>query len=498
MTLRMKIGLLILLVVAGGGALHALAAGRLMRGCMEAELKDRAVILADALAEHLAEHMINWDVLYALECVRDTMNQMEDVEYIYVEDFDGRLFCHTFEGGFPKALVHAALGMPVSEGVRVERFSTERGNILEVDHPLLEGTMARFHIGVNEKYMHARISRMRDQIIGISLGVAALGLLAGIALSRPITRPLKRLSESMLDYGKGRIAGGIAYYGGGPEVAEMTQSFNLMVAEKKETEDALAQYRGRLEQLVEERTGQLRDAQEELVRRERLAVLGKFSSGISHEIRNPLGVIDSSARFLQMTLNEADEKTRLHLDRIRDQVRISNAIIQSLQDLTRMKDPRREQVDLADVIKEALEISGMPQGVEVIDDVPENEFFVDADTQQLCMAFKNIATNAAQAMNDKGTFRITVVKAGNESIEVSFIDTGPGIAAKEIEMVCQPFFSTKAHGIGFGLAICKMIIEKHGGTIEVRSEPGKGATFTVRLPSRSAGRGKGGGNEHRP
>ncbi|MFH0913966.1 MAG: ATP-binding protein [Chloroflexota bacterium] len=103
------------------------------------------------------------------------------------------------------------------------------------------------------------------------------------------------------------------------------------------------------------------------------------------------------------------------------------------------------------------------------------------DWQQLHLALGNIIFNAVQAMEGKGTLGVSL-KKGGEWAEVSFSDTGPGISPENMGRLFEPLFSTKAFGIGFGLAIAKMVCERHGGSIQASSEPGKGATFTLRLP----------------
>jgi signal transduction histidine kinase len=104
------------------------------------------------------------------------------------------------------------------------------------------------------------------------------------------------------------------------------------------------------------------------------------------------------------------------------------------------------------------------------------------DREQLDLALRNIVTNAVDAMDGGGTLTVTISRFSDDQAELSFADTGPGIDPENLERIFQPLFSTKAKGIGFGLSIAKMIIDKHAGTIEARSETGKGATITVRLP----------------
>jgi two-component system sensor kinase FixL len=254
------------------------------------------------------------------------------------------------------------------------------------------------------------------------------------------------------------------------------------ITERRKAEQELTRYREHLEELVAERTGELKDAQEGLLRSERLATLGQFSGSISHELRNPLGVIDSSVYYLRTRLKDADEKVLQHLARIKSSVSNSTAIIESLLNLTRMKEPQLNNLNLADIIPDAVSTAKVPAKVKIIQNFPMQELMVKADHEQLRMTFKNIIRNAVEAMDGEGVLTIAMRATDDNQAELSFEDTGPGIAPENLENVFQPLFSTKATGIGFGLSICKMIIDKHGGTITASSEPGKGTVFIAKLP----------------
>ncbi len=222
--------------------------------------------------------------------------------------------------------------------------------------------------------------------------------------------------------------------------------------------------------------------QERLLISERLATLGQFSGSISHELRNPLSVIDSSAYYLTIRLKDADEKVQEHLDRIQSSVHSATAIIESLLNMTRMKEPQLVRLDLIAIISRIIAISKIPATLNIIRNFPEQEVLVAADREQLRMAFQNIIKNAVEAMDGKGTLAVTVNTSADGQAEVSFADTGPGIAPENLDRIFQPLFSTKAKGIGFGLSIAKMVIDKHGGTIAAKSEPGKGAIIIIQLP----------------
>jgi len=257
------------------------------------------------------------------------------------------------------------------------------------------------------------------------------------------------------------------------------------ITERRLAQEQLREYSERLEDMVEERTRELKKTQEELLIKERLAVLGHFAGSISHELRNPLATIDTSVYFLKMKLGTGEEKIRQHLERISSNVRKSTAIIQSLLNLSQMEKPRTEKVNLTDLISETLDSAKIPDTVKVVLNLPDKRIFVAVETEQMRMALKNIIKNAVQAMNETGKLTLTAQPAESGQIgqiELSVADTGPGIPREHLEKVFEPLFSTKTHGIGFGLSITKMIIENHGGTMRAESDPGTGATFTITLP----------------
>ena len=223
--------------------------------------------------------------------------------------------------------------------------------------------------------------------------------------------------------------------------------------------------------------------EQKLLASEHLASLGHFSGSMAHEIRNSLATISSSAYYLKTKLGDADAKVQTHLERIKSGVDSAGNIIQSLQNLTQTKEPNLDKLDLRTIASGVTSPDKVPPTVQVIHNLPEQEVEVHADLQQLRMAFRNIVENAVQAMNGKGTLTTSVRTTPDGQAEVSFSDTGPGISPENLERIFEPLFSTKAKGIGFGLSIAKMVVDKHGGTIQAKSEQGKGATFIIRLPS---------------
>jgi len=276
-----------------------------------------------------------------------------------------------------------------------------------------------------------------------------------------------------------------------PERTEMTKLFTFEAAiaiensklleQMKEAQALLKRHREHLEEMVEKRTAQLNKAQQNLLIAERLAVLGQLAGNISHEIRNPLNVISTSAYFLKMKVDKSDKKLQEHIAHIENEVRNTTSIIESLLSLSGMKEPRKERIDLVNALLNAINSFSMPKTIKLKKKIPKESLFVTADKEQLFITFQNIMKNSLQAMNNKGTLTITVQKKEANKAFLSFKDTGAGISEENLDKLFQPLFSTKPKGIGFGLLICKMIIEKHGGAIAIDSRLGKGTTVIISL-----------------
>jgi PAS domain S-box-containing protein len=253
------------------------------------------------------------------------------------------------------------------------------------------------------------------------------------------------------------------------------------VTERKLAEAKLKEYSERLEEMVEERTRELRETQAQLVLREKLATLGQLAGGVGHELRNPLGAIKNAAYFLNMVVEEGETEVKESLEIIEREIATSERIISGLLDFARTKPPNRERVDIKEIIWQSLSRSNVPEEIELGVEIEEAIPIIEADPIQVGQVFINIATNAIQAMPEGGKLEVKARLRGEE-VEVSFRDSGVGIAEENLEKIFEPLFTSKAKGIGLGLAVIKAMVEGHGGRIEVESEEGKGSRFIVKLP----------------
>jgi PAS domain S-box-containing protein len=254
------------------------------------------------------------------------------------------------------------------------------------------------------------------------------------------------------------------------------------ITARKRAEQALKEYSVRLEEMVEERTKELDDAQQELLRKERLAILGQLAGGVSHELRNPLATITNAVYFLQMTLADADETTREYLQLISTQAQNAGKIVSDLLDFSRKPIADRELTSVSELVSQLLETSVPPANVEVFTLVSPDLPPAKVDPQQIGQVLENLVTNAYQAMPDGGTLTVRS-EAHDDEVHLAVVDTGAGISDGDMDSLFEPLFSTKPGGIGLGLAVSKTLVEANAGRIEVQSKKGKGSTFTVILPT---------------
>jgi PAS domain S-box-containing protein len=254
------------------------------------------------------------------------------------------------------------------------------------------------------------------------------------------------------------------------------------VSQSKRAEEALYEYNIRLETEVETRTRELREAQERLVRQEKLAMLGQLAGSVSHELRNPLGVINSAVYFLGLIQPDAEDQVKEYLAIIQTEAHNAEKIINDLLDFARVKEGTRESVQVKALMTNVLIRFPVPEGIAVTLDIAENLPALYTDPLQVEQVLGNLVTNACQAMPQGGQLTISATQQAYE-IAIAIQDTGIGISPENLKKLFEPLFTTKAKGIGLGLAVSQKLVEANGGRIGVESEVGVGTTFTVYFPS---------------
>ncbi|MCE5243062.1 MAG: two-component sensor histidine kinase, partial [Desulfobacteraceae bacterium] len=243
----------------------------------------------------------------------------------------------------------------------------------------------------------------------------------------------------------------------------------------------------RAETIIGARTAERIKLEEQLHQAERLAALGEMIAGVSHEIRNPLGIIRSTAELLQSRI-ENDRQKRLSSIIVEESTRL-NDILTEFLDFARPKVLRPSKCRIEEVIDrnlKVIEAEALRLGVSIERDYKTGSYILEADCDLLYRAFLNILANSLQAMPEGGALVVrTHLVNGNghpSQVEIHFEDTGPGIPQEVVKKIFNPFFTTREKGTGLGLAIVQSIVDNHNGDIEVENRKGKGTAIVIRLP----------------
>jgi two-component system NtrC family sensor kinase len=328
----------------------------------------------------------------------------------------------------------------------------------------------------------------------VFLGIALVGVVIVIVIAvreaKYLSGPLRQMAEASHRIAEGDYSQRIAIHSK-DEIGYLAESLNAMTQELEKVHRELQEWGKTLEKKVEERTREIEKIQNQLLQSEKLASIGKLAAGVAHEINNPLtGILTNSSLMLEDV--PKDDPRREDLETIVRETMRCREIVKGLLDFARQTKPEKKVMNINKIVEATIalvENQASFQNVRIIRklDPALPETMVDTDQiRQVCI---NILINAAESMPRGGELTIeskleTPGQAGTtgKAILLRFQDTGMGMTQEVLSKIFDPFFTTKGTGTGLGLAISYGIIERHGGTIAVESNPGKGSTFTVRLP----------------
>ncbi len=236
-------------------------------------------------------------------------------------------------------------------------------------------------------------------------------------------------------------------------------------------------------QELQETNRKLRDAQDALLRHERLATLGQLAGGVAHELRHPLGVMSNAIFFLGETMKQPEDTVVEYFDILRTQISLAEKIVGDLLDFARQRQPVREAVHLDELTRAQLDRVRVPGSVRIDKIFPATLPAALADPVQAGQILLNLLTNALQAMGDAAGVLTIEAHSRDHRVSLAVRDSGPGIDPANLEKIFEPLFTTRTRGIGLGLAVSRNLARANGGDLTVSSPPGHGATFRLELPT---------------
>ncbi len=443
------------------------------------EQKEKGVLIAKNIAYLNLPAFIQWDD----EGVRENIEEQIDENLVYVV-FYGRynnLFVGTsFIENYKEIYLYSDLEEEVDEKSYlferkkfVDEKSTQILRILEIEVPIfVRGSPKRWgsiKIGLSLEEMRAEILKTRLMLIFIGCGGLLIGAFGAVLLARRITGPLKKLVEGTVKISKEDFSQKIDITSQ-DEIGNLAQSFNNM---------------SRKLLLARER---METASNKLIQAEKLASIGRISAGIAHEIRNALTSVKLNIQKLVQS-DRLDETEKEHLSISQEGIGQMEKFVKELLDFTRVSELNLARFSLGQILDES--IKTLADTLELKKVVLEKNYkeglpqvLVDAD--KLKQVFLNILRNAFEAVEEKGKINISLSllkEQEGSKIRVFISDNGCGIPEENRETIFEPFYTTKASGIGLGLPIARKIIEQHRGTIRVKENAAQGTSFEILIPT---------------
>ncbi|MBN2332117.1 MAG: cache domain-containing protein [Deltaproteobacteria bacterium] len=319
-------------------------------------------------------------------------------------------------------------------------------------------------VGSYEDEFYQPANMINRRSIQITMAVTMLASIISMLLvsytSKVVTEPIRHMISVIQKIKTGRLEEKMEV-SSSDELGELAQTFNKMTSIIKENQELEAT----------------------LAQQDRMASLGVFSSGVAHEINNPLGIILGYAGYLEKKIDHNDENFK-YIHEIKHESKRCREIVQNLLSYARPPQPALQETDIKKLLENIIDFAanhGDLHHISISSDIDPQLPAIMVDGDQLRQVAINLMLNAGAAMRPGGHLRVECCR-DNQHLVIAFHDDGCGIPAVDREKIFEPFFTSKKKGTGLGLAISKRIIEQHHGTIDVDSSPGKGTTFTIRMP----------------
>ncbi len=335
---------------------------------------------------------------------------------------------------------------------------------------------------------------MKSQILKVLVWVVLATVLLSLVVAGHITAPIRLLRDAADRLGKGQFEDLPEIVTTNDEIGDLAQTFLGMSESLKEktgelvhAKQELEKFTKFLEKRVDARTRELKAAQDELIKKERLAAIGQMAAVVGHEIRNPLAVINNSIYFIKTKLGqgaEPDPKIAKHIKIIESEIQQANGIINEILTYSRQREMQVERVLLNTWLEELLSVYPFPPHIELVKLLDPANPPLDIDQSEMQQAVRNLIGNGIEVMpppkGGKITIRTRIPEPG--WVELDIGDAGAGIPPDVLDKIFAPFFTTKARGTGLGLAVVRKVIDRHKGRVDVESQVGVGTTFKLYLP----------------
>ena len=523
-TLKFRVGFYLAIALTVATLLFTVLVVRYQRNQLLQEAANHVTQLSDVITKSTRFAMLQNQPDYVHRILLDVVNQ-ENIDKVRIFSKDGRIIDSTHTPEIGQKVDRKAEAcfrcheseQPLQQIARSDRsrvFSNPEGKRLLGSMAVIRNepscytaachvhTKAQSVLGVLDiVYSLDEIDRTMQMslitIIIFSIGfIVVASLLVSLFVHRLVYVPLRDL-----DAGAGRLASGnldqLIPVRSNDEFGELAASFNAMTRALRNSQAELREWGRTLEKKVAKRTRELRIAEAEAARGEKLASVGLLAAGIAHELNNPLTGVLTFSHLIRKKMPDGSPEAE-DLDLVIRETKRCAAIIRRLLDFAREKKPEKKYGDINQIIEETARLVERPAHLRDIEialeldrELPQG--WVDAD--QIKQVVMNMLVNAQHAIEEKGSITIRTRRSPEPRspepgarpvpmVEIAIIDTGCGIPEKNLKRIFDPFFTSKevGKGTGLGLSVSHGIVQAHGGAIEVESQIGEGTTFRIYLP----------------
>ena len=350
--------------------------------------------------------------------------------------------------------------------------------------------------------LQARFRKYAVIAFAIAAGGIMVTMMGAIWFQGFLTRPILELSDAAQRVITKKDYSTRAEKHSTDELGDLTDVFNDMLSTVDEANQVLQRSHEQMEEEVEKRTIELTQANKRLMEeaekrekartelldlhrrlqmQEKLAAVGQVSANVAHELRNPLSAIRQSLYYLDGKFPPS-EKVQQHLKLIKEELALSERIISSLLEMSRERKLRKENLDLEKMLNQVSGYCRLKENIVLKTEMDETPFQVFADPTLLRHVFINLINNAQQAMLEGGEIKIRGYRDFDEKTVIEISDTGRGISKTDLPKVFDSLYTTKIDGTGLGLTLCRNIMQRHDGKVEIQSSPNAGTTVTLSLP----------------
>ncbi|SEA77491.1 Signal transduction histidine kinase [Desulfuromusa kysingii] len=433
---------------------------------LENYLRIRAFQLGEIMSRQMIEPLL-YEELYTVYTLFESYIKSADSIIVYAETYDpeGRFLLHSDEVPKIVKLPVELSSYQTEAGFINPSESINSGRAFDLIYPIIApnlGHIGYLRLGITPVHLIETLEHIKKKVLVVTAGIVFSGILAGLWMARRIIKPILVLNHAVLQLEEETLGEDIEILGIG-EIRELTLSFNAMSKKLKESMVAI------------------KTTQEALVRKEKLYVLGEFSAGLAHEIKNPLTPIKM---LIQRAYEQNEPLEGDDLVIVNDEIKRIDKIVSQFLGYARMNEPRIESVDINRLIKDVVTLTKQKiekSGVEFILEIEELSANLDANADGLKQVIINLVLNALQAMPDGGVITLSV-SGDDKHIRIEVSDSGVGMSEEQMTKIFNPFFTTKQNGTGLGLAVVWNVIESLNGKIQFFSKPQQGTKVVVSLP----------------